>query len=138
MRYSVLLAFVALSGCGTMELSVPITGQTSDGLAAAGAATARADGKGSFWVQVPGGAKCGGKYDSLTRVPSLVVPVSCADGRTGEAIITRQLDMMSGTAIVTLNDGTRGQFVFGNLTFDAAFGGGSAKTITTQPVKIVK
>ncbi|WP_348935041.1 hypothetical protein [Aquabacter sp. CN5-332] len=47
-------------------------------------------------------------------------------------MITRQMDLISGTAIVTLNDGTRGQFVFGNLRFDQAFGdGGKAMTAPT-------
>jgi hypothetical protein len=35
---------------------------------------------------------------------------------------------MSGTAIVQLNDRSRGQFVFGDLTFEQAFGrGGTAR-----------
>lgn len=53
----------------------------------------------------------------------------CDDGRTGEAVVTRQADLISGSAIVQLNDGTRGQFVFGDVTFEQAFGaGGTART----------
>ena len=135
---TVIGAAIVLAACGTAEFSVPVTGQLSDGTAAAGTATARIDGKGAFWVKVPNGWRCSGSYDSLTKAPSIVVPVSCDDGRSGEAVITRQMDMMSGAAIVTLADGAKGQFVFGNLTFDQAYGEGAARTITTQPVRIVQ
>ena len=46
-------------------------------------------GKGDFWVQVPGGIRCGGTYDPLARDPTLVVPVTCDDGRRGETVVTR-------------------------------------------------
>lgn len=139
MKLLALLPVLAIvAGCGTASISVPVTGQIGDGTPAAGEATARTDGKGTFWVQVPGGLNCSGNYNSLVVKPTLVVPVSCTDGRTGEAVITRQMDYTSGTAIVTLSDGTKGQFVFGNITFDQAYGVGSAKTHTVETVRIVK
>jgi len=52
----------------------------------------------------------------------VTMAVTCSDGRRGEAVVTRQLDRVSGTVIVTLNDGSRGQFVFGNLTYENYFG----------------
>ena len=117
-----------LAACAT-EVSLPITGQMSDGTAAGGTATARTSGNGSFWVKIPAGPRCGGTYDSRSYAPTLIVPVACDDGRSGEAVITRQMDMVSGTAIVSLTDGTTGNFVFGNLSFDQAFGpGGTART----------
>lgn len=116
-----------LAACGSV--SVPVTGQMAGGTPAAGQATANFNGHGEFWVKVPGGIRCSGTYDSLTTDPTLIVPVKCDDTRTGEAVITRQLDLISGTAIVRLNDGTRGQFVFGNLTFEQAFGSGGAARI---------
>ena len=119
---------LALSGCAS-EFSVPVTGEVS-GQPAAGQATARMSGKGDFWVQIPGGMKCGGDYDALNTQPTIVVPVWCGDGRKGEAVITRQMDMVSGTAIVSLTDGTKGQFVFGNIKFDQAFG--TARATTAQ------
>ncbi len=40
-----------------------------------------------------------------------------------------QQDRLSGTAILALNGGVRGQFVFGNLRYEQAFGsGGRART----------
>ena len=133
-RYSVAATTIAaamLAGCAT-EFSVPLTGQMSNGVAAAGQATARSGGNGSFWVQIPGGSRCSGSYDSTDTNPTIVLPVQCSDGRHGEAVTTRQLDGVSGTAIVRLSDGTTGQFVFGNLRFDQAFGdGGKATTAPT-------
>lgn len=123
----------ALFGCAS-EFSIPVTGEVS-GTPAAGQATARMSGKGDFWVQIPGGMKCGGDYDALDTHPTLVVPVWCSDGRKGQAVITRQMDMTSGTAIVTLKDGTRGQFVFGNVKFEQAFGVGTASTAQTTIIR---
>lgn len=108
--------------------SVPITGQLSNGAAAAGQATAYNNGRGEFWVHFPGGARCSGEYAVNDPNPTLVVPVSCSDGRRGELVATRQPGLMSGTAIVRLNNGMRGQFVFGNLTFEQAFGSGKVRT----------
>jgi hypothetical protein len=123
-----------VAGCvssqGPRDLfSIPVTGQLSNGLAASGQATARSDGRGTFWVQFPAGPRCSGDYNVRDPNPTIVVPVSCTDGRRGETVITRQAGLMSGTAIVALNDRTRGQFVFGDLTFSQAFGsGGMART----------
>lgn len=126
---------VALSACvgagGARQpiLQIPVTGQLSNGSAAAGQATAFSDGQGEFWVQVPGAERCSGTYNVRDPNPTIVVPVSCGNGKRGEAVITRQADLVSGTAIVSLNDKTRGRFVFGRLTFDQVFGdGGRAKT----------
>ena len=118
----------ALAGCA-QELRVPVTGQTSSGVPAAGEAIARTSGEGEFWVKIPGSTRCKGTYDSLSMSPTLVVDVRCDDGRSGEAVVTRQADFVSGSAIVRLNDGTRAQFVFGDVTFEQAFGdGGTART----------
>jgi hypothetical protein len=125
-----ILAMIGLSACGKIE--VPVTGQLADGTPAAGQATADFSGHGSFWVQVPGGVRCSGSYDANNTNPSIVAPVLCNDGRRGEAVITRQLNGLSGTAIVKLVDGTRGQFVFGDLRFDQAFGTGGIAT-TASP-----
>ncbi len=118
-----------VSSGGARELfSIPVTGQLNDGRAASGQATAFSDGRGTFWVKFPGGPRCGGDYNVRDTNPTLVVPVSCSNGKRGEAVITRQRDLMSGTAIVQLNDRSRGQFVFGDLTFEQAFGrGGTAR-----------
>lgn len=132
---SALVCF-ALAGCMSAPVgeprvmfSLPITGQFNDGSAAAGQASAMSNGVGVFWVKEPGGARCEGSYGVRNPNPTLVVPITCSDGATGEAVITRQPDLMSGSAIVALNNGRRGQVVFGNLRFEQAFGAaGMART----------
>lgn len=117
-----------LGGCVASRprelFSIPVTGQLANGVAASGQATAYSDGRGTFWVQFPGGPRCGGDYSVGDRNPTLVVPVACSDGKKGEAVITRQAGLMSGSAIVQLQDRTRGQFVFGDLTYSQTFGAG--------------
>jgi hypothetical protein len=108
--------------------SLPITGQLSNGVPAAGQATAYNNGVGEFWVQFPGSMRCTGTYAVRDPNPTIVVPVTCGSRIRREAVITRQADLMSGTAIVGLNNGKRGQFVFGNLTFEQAFGQGRVRT----------
>lgn len=107
--------------------SLPVTGQFGS-VPAAGQATAYSDGVGRFWVQTPGGARCSGEYQVRDPSPTLVVPGKCTNGKSGQIVITRTANLMSGSAIVRLSDGTRGQFVFGDLTYGQTFGaGGSAQ-----------
>jgi hypothetical protein len=120
----------ALGGCAAVQVAVPVSGQIG-GKAAAGQAIGRGDGSGDFWAQIPGGLRCDGKYDSLNNEPSFVIPVTCSNGQSGEMVVTRAADRVSGSAIATLSDGTKGQFVFGNLKFDQTFGsGGGASTVS--------
>ena len=114
-----LVSVVLLSGCAT-SFSVPVTGVLGQ-QAAQGQATARLSGEGDFWVLTTRGLRCEGTYDSLSSEPTITAGLNCNDGRTGNAIITRALDGLSGTVIGRLNDGTEGRFVFGNLRFDQAF-----------------
>ena len=109
---------LALSACG--DLSVPVTGEIGS-QPAQGQATAKFSGEGTFWVATTRGLRCDGTYDSLTRAPTISAPITCNDGRSGTAIITRTMDMVSGTVIASLQDGTEGRFVFGNLSFEQAF-----------------
>ncbi|NNM71414.1 hypothetical protein [Enterovirga aerilata] len=123
-----IIAALGLAGCAT-QISVPVSGQFGNGVPAAGQATARTSGEGDFWVQAPGGKRCSGTYNSLDTNPTIVVPVTCSNGARGEIVVTRQLNGLSGTAIGKLSDGTTGQFVFGDLKFEQAFGaGGKAKS----------
>jgi len=125
---------IFLSGCVNstpprVVLSIPVTGQFDDGTALLGQATAMSDGNGIFWVKEPAGIRCDGNYDARNRSPTLVVPVTCSDGSRGETVIARQSDLVSGSAIVALDSGKRGQFVFGNVSFEQKFGsGGIAST----------
>ena len=125
-------AALLLAGCAAMTISVPVTGQIN-GVAAAGQAVGHGDGAGTFWAQIPGGMRCDGTYDSLDQNPSFVVPVTCSNGTTGEMVVTRAPDLVSGSGIVALSDGSKGQFVFGNLKFDQAFGAGGVAV--TQPLQ---
>lgn len=134
MRKILVLAVAATVLAGCADLKVPVTGQMAGG-PAAGQAIARWSGKGDFWVQAPAGLKCSGEYDPFDTNPTIVVPIKCTNGKTGEIVITRQLDGLSGTAIAKLSDGTEGQFVFGNLKFDQAFGSGTASTAGTVVVR---
>ena len=118
-------AVIALAACGS--LSVPVTGEIGT-QPAQGQATAKFSGEGTFWVMTTRGLRCEGIYDSITTQPTITAPITCNDGRSGTAIITRTLDMLSGTVIARLDDGTEGRFVFGNLSFDQAF----ARTIPAR------
>jgi hypothetical protein len=105
------------------SFSVPVTGSLG-GQAAQGAATAKANGAGTFYVVTIDGLRCDGTYDAMTDAPTITAPVKCNDGRTGQLVITRSMDGLSGTVMGRLNDGTEGRFVFGNLRFDQTFGDG--------------
>lgn len=120
-----LLAPLAAAACSPP--TVPVTG-TLGREAAQGQATANFDGNGTFWVITTRGLRCDGTYDAYSTDPTITAPVTCNDGRTGNLIITRSLDMVSGTVIGRLSDGTEGRFVFGNLQYSQAFGGSGAQT----------
>lgn len=122
---SCLAAFAALlAACVPAEYSFPIVGKLSSGVAAAGQGTSRSTGEGVFWVQVPGEYRCDGTYNALDRSPSFVIPVRCSNGLRGQVVVAMQQDRYSGTAILKLSNGQRGQFVFGRLTYEQAFGQG--------------
>ncbi|WP_288583002.1 hypothetical protein [uncultured Methylobacterium sp.] len=108
--------------------AIPITGQLANGNAAAGQATGFDNGVGEFWVAFPGSIRCTGSWSVRDPNPTIVIPVTCGARVKGEAIVTRQAGFMAGSAIVALSNGQRGQFVFGDLSFDQAFGQGRVRT----------
>ena len=116
-----------LAGCAAIELSVPVNGKVA-GEFASGIATARGDGNGTFWVQTkPGGPRCEGKYDSLDTSRELTVSLVCNDGRTGTVLIRRRESLVGGTALATLSDGSKGQFVYGkDVRYEEEFPGPDA------------
>ena len=133
LRYCLAAAFVlcaqAVQAAPRQVFAIPISGQMSDGTPALGQATGMSDGKGLFWIQIPAGAYCSGSWNVRDPNPTIVVDVKCDDGAKGQAVIGRQPGFMSGTAIVALSNKKRGQFVFGNMTYEQSFGsGGIAKT----------
>lgn len=124
MRRIVLAIAFATSACAS-EFAVPVTGQIGETIAQ-GEARARMDGNGTFSVATLDGLTCSGTYDSLNSAPTIQVPLSCSDGRTGRMLVTRA--GMSGTVVGRLSDGTEGRFVFGDLVFSNVFPGGGAAT----------
>lgn len=116
-RVTIILAFLTiLSAC---SVTVPVVGKIGDE-DAAGSTTATTSG-GSFEVATIDGLVCSGTYDAWDTSPTIRIPVSCSDGRTGSLLATRTLSGASGKVIGKLNDGTRGRFVFGNLSFSQTF-----------------
>jgi hypothetical protein len=118
----VLAGCLALVGCG--EITVPVRGEIG-AEQAIGLVTARFNGAGTFVITTESRLECNGTYDSWSRALTITAPVTCNDGRTGTAVITRLPDLYSGTVTGTLSDGTEGKLVFGDLAFDAAFGEGA-------------
>ncbi|GJD62132.1 hypothetical protein [Methylobacterium frigidaeris] len=108
--------------------AIPVTGQLTNGIAAAGQATGYRHGLGEFWVAFPGSIRCTGTWSVRDPNPTIVMPVTCGARVRGEAIVTRQPGFMTGSAIVALSNGQRGQFVFGDLTYEQAFGQGRVRT----------
>jgi hypothetical protein len=114
---------IVLSACASLEFRFPVEGRMG-GVGTKGLATASGGGNGMFYIDVPGGGRCSGAYDSLNRDPVLTLRIECDDGRTGQITVTRKPDLINGVAVGTLSDGTRGQFVFGrNISYDAEFPG---------------
>ena len=113
----ILIATLLLAGC---DVSYPVNG-VFNGQPAQGTTTAKMSGVGTFSVYNTDGLNCHGTYDSLTMDITITAPVKCNDERTGTAIITRKSNLISGTAIVKLSDGSKGQFVFGDLSYAEEF-----------------
>lgn len=113
MRLSVLAgAALLLSGCGSVTL--PAAVQMADGTALVGTTTAAISG-GHFTVATADQRiRCSGTYDALDQRPSISVPVTCTNGLTGNAIVTRSPDGMSGSGIVQVSDGSVARVAFGN------------------------
>ena len=131
-RTLIAIAIAAAStGCASYTYHAPIVGQDSEGNPMAGSFSVSTE-AGSFWVQAPGGARCSGSYDPMTLVPTIVAHGVCTDGRTGEVVITRS--GLSGTAIAKFSDGSTGQYVFGDMSLEQAFGnGGTAISAPARP-----
>lgn len=121
-----LCATAGLAACAT-EFSVPVTGFIGTDQAL-GQTTARIDGNGTFSVSTLTGLTCQGTYDALDNNPTITAPATCNDGRSGTLLIARNTMTGGGTVIGRLNDGTDARFVFGNLTFNQAFGGTETQT----------
>ncbi len=110
MKNIFLFSFVAtlLTGCA---VTVPVAVIQQGGNILKGAATASVAG-GSFQV-TDGKLTCSGSYDSLDMSRTITMPVHCSDGRKGFVVSTRQANGLDGFGTVTLSDGSKSDFVFG-------------------------
>jgi hypothetical protein len=104
---SCLLA-LSISAC-TVREPVVVIGQNGEILR--GTTTASLSG-GSFSA-TDGKLTCAGHYDSLDTSPTLSMPTTCSDGRSGIVIVTRDNSGTSGSGTVRLTDGSTATFMFG-------------------------
>jgi len=108
---AMLAAATYLSGCA---VTVPVAVFAPKGQILRGTATAAMTGSGTFSVS-DGKLTCAGSYNSLDMSPTISMPVQCNDGRKGIITATRNWDGLSGAGRVRLNDGTEGDFIFGEM-----------------------
>lgn len=107
-----LCALLPLAACGSF--TTPAAVRFADGTTMIGSTTAAVSG-GHFEVATANqSTKCSGTYDALDQSPTIIVPVTCSDGRYGRATVTRAPDGLSGRGFVETSDGQTGQVAFGN------------------------
>jgi hypothetical protein len=113
MRFPVAVpvAFSLLACACSTTLPVAVVSKGIPGGVLRGTTTASLSG-GSFNVS-NGTLSCGGDYNDLDTSPTISIPVLCNDGRKGIITATRDYSGMSGGGHFTLNDGTTGDFMFG-------------------------
>lgn len=122
-----LLAAASLTGCETTgsgtpvasDGSLPASGEFSGHVTATGGVTRSPDGRTTFMVRTAAGVQCTADISGVDS--SLTAPVTCSDGHNGQGVVNRRHDGTSGTVILVLDNGTRGRFVFGDLTLGQAF-----------------
>ncbi|WP_284316478.1 hypothetical protein [Labrys miyagiensis] len=116
------LAASGLTGCTTPVRTIPGVARTlpvvvvSEGLGGVLRGSVRVEQTQGSYVVSKGKLSCSGSYALATWTPRLPVSILCNDGRKGTAYVTNDQDKFSGKGNFTLNDGTKGEFVFGNET----------------------
>ena len=99
---------LAVSACSN---TIPVAVIGEDGRVLTGSNTYSLS-EGSFDV-TDGSLTCGGSYNPLAQSVTISMPVTCSDGSKGIVRATRDSsDSGSGTFI--LNDGYKGDFIFGS------------------------
>jgi hypothetical protein len=101
-----------MSCVSTVTVPVAVVSSGVPGGILRGTNTASLSNGGSFNVS-NGKLSCAGSYDLGNRSPTISIPVLCNDGRKGIVTATRDYGGMSGGGHFTLNDGTTGDFIFG-------------------------
>ncbi len=107
LRATLFASLVVLCACSK---TVPVAVVMNDGVLR-GSTTAALDG-GHFEVS-RGGLKCAGTYNALSPSVTITIPVLCNDGRRGIVTATREAGGQSGGGRVRMDDGTEGDFIFG-------------------------
>ncbi|MCX5513442.1 hypothetical protein C3941_23670 [Kaistia algarum] len=112
------VALASLFGCGTV-ITVPTIVKMPDGSVLRGTSSATMT-VGQFSVtNAENTLTCSGTYNPMDASHVITVPLSCSDGRTGTAKITRTLSGMAGSGTATMSDGTIANVAFGEgLTAD--------------------
>lgn len=110
-------ALLAIAGC---TYSLPVVGEL-DGEPAQGTSVVSAA-EGRFTVTAVSGLSCSGTHSSTDTSVTITAQVTCNDGQTGTALITRKSNFISGTAVIRLSGGRTGRFVFGDLSYGEEFG----------------
>lgn len=103
---------LTLGGCGNL-ITVPTIVKLPDGAVLTGQSTASMT-EGKFSVSNAAGTlTCSGNYNPMDASHVITVPLSCTDGRTGTAKITRTLSGLAGSGTATMSDGTVANVAFG-------------------------
>jgi hypothetical protein len=115
MRWRIVLVVIAAlptgSCAGPITVPVAVVSKGIPGGIMRGTNTASLS-EASFNVS-NGTLSCGGSYNPLDTSLTITMTVLCNDGRKGIVIATRDLNGTSGGGRFTLNDGTTGDFIFG-------------------------
>jgi hypothetical protein len=108
-RISFILLLLPLAACAVTE---PVVVIEPGGHMLNGTTTAALSG-GHFQVS-DGAISCSGVYNALDQSPTLFIPTSCSDGRTGMIEVNRDPGGTSGQGTIRLSDGTLARFGFGS------------------------
>jgi hypothetical protein len=113
MRYLATFSLIFLAGCLPSSMTVPVAvvGKGLPGGVMRGTNTFSMA-EASFNVS-GGKLSCGGSYSPSNSSITISIPVLCNDGRKGIVTATRDRDGMGGGGHFVLNDGTMGDFIFG-------------------------
>jgi hypothetical protein len=105
---SLLAILVGLSGC---DVAYPVAVIGDDGMVFRGSATNTVLEGGSFHA-TNGKSVCHGRFNQTIDIKTVSFPVQCNNGLRGIGTANFE-SATSGSGFVTMNDGSRWQFIFG-------------------------
>lgn len=106
--FAVIATLLLICGCSH---TVPVAVIGQDGHLLTGSSTASLNG--SHFEVSDGKLTCSGHYNGYNSSPTITMPVICNDGRKGIVRAHREIGGVNGYGQVTLNDGYKADFVFG-------------------------